>query len=204
MSSYFYQDRLTRFPLLQRLSDKFDIVKEEILTHIETPMVMQDYPNYKVNDNKPIYEKYWKACPCSRFVDEHIELQGNEMVKQYIAYVVDLFRKNCPTTYSIIKPYEDNNILANAFVSRLVPGTIINPHDGWTKKYMRIHLGLVTDPQCNITVGPEQKETQTWHEGKFLAFNDGDLHSVKHNGTAERIVFSMDINLKFLDKYIDK
>jgi len=200
MDILFWQDNIKRFPLLDALSNNFPTVKSEILNHIKHPEVLQDYPNYPVMFDKMIYEKYWKAAPCSVFKEEHVELNGTPELKNFLSYLTDKFRSNCPTTYSLIKEYEDNGHLTNSFISRLLPGTIINPHQGWSQKYMRIHLGLVCDPECAITVG---NQTQVWEEGKFLAFRDQDMHSVKHKGTKERIVYSFDISLKYLAQFID-
>lgn len=196
----FWDDKIKNYHTVDNLIKNFPAVKKEILDYINLPNVMQDYPNYKVMDNKMIYEKYWKATPCSVFKDEHVELNGTDEVKKVVMYLVSQFRKYCPVTYSIIKPDEDKGVLANSFISRLIPGTIINPHDGWTKKYMRIHLGIVTDPDCKITV---RDQTKAWEEGKILAFNDGDIHSVVHSGSKERIVFSFDVNLEYLKNYMN-
>jgi aspartyl/asparaginyl beta-hydroxylase (cupin superfamily) len=84
----------------------------------------------------------------------------------------------------------------------LIPGSIINPHHGWTDDFLRIHLGLICDPECKITVGDE---TKTWEEGKILAFKDGGpfLHSVEHKGTTERIILSVDVKLSYLSQYVN-
>ena len=79
--------------------------------------------------------------------------------------------------------------------------SIGRPHRGWTPDYLRIHLCLVDDPGCRITVG---SETRTWKTGQFLAFKDGGphLHSVVHEGKHERIVLSYDLNLQYLGQFI--
>lgn len=195
----FWQDKIFNYPVCMNLVNNYDIVKKEILNHISIPDILQDYPNYKVLDNKLIYENYWKATPCSVFKDEHVELNGSDEVKQVVNYLAGRFRENCPVTHLIIKEEEAKGVLANSFISRLIPGTVINPHYGWTKKYMRVHFGIVCDPECKITVNGQ---TATWEEGKILAFNDGDTHSVVHNGTKERVVFSVDIVLDYLKHYM--
>jgi aspartyl/asparaginyl beta-hydroxylase (cupin superfamily) len=62
---------------------------------------------------------------------------------------------------------------------------------------MRIHLGLVCDPECVITVGDQSR---VWREGEIIAFKDGGpyLHSVAHNGTADRWVLVFDLTLDYL------
>jgi hypothetical protein len=199
MARSFWEDKLTEVPVCRGLVDNYDIIKKELLRHISDPNVMQDYPNYTVDNNKMIYEKYWKAAPLSAFKDEHVEINGSETLKNLVNHLIHKARENCPTFYSIIKEQERLGNLCNSFISKLIPGTRINPHSGWSDNYMRVHLGLVCDPECKITVG---KETKTWEEGKFLAFNDGDMHSVYHGGTRERIVLSIDLRLVYLKQFI--
>ena len=195
----FWDSKIKNFKVVDDLISNFDTVQKEIINHINTPDILYDYPMYLVLDDKPIYEKYWKATPCSVFKDEHVELNGTPQLQQFLMFLVSKFRTNCPVTYSIIKEEENKGVLVNSFISRLVPGTIINPHDGWTNKYMRIHLGVICDPDCKITVNGE---TRAWEEGKILAFNDGDLHSVRHEGVKERVVFSFDMDLDYLKNYM--
>ena len=64
---------------------------------------------------------------------------------------------------------------------------------------MRIHLPIVVDPDCKITVGTH---THTWEEGKILSFIDGDMHSVKHLGTKDRIVVSVDMRINYAKQYV--
>ena len=194
MKTYFWQDKIYNFPLCDQLIFNFDIIKNEIMGYINKPDVLQNYPNYQVMNDKMIYENYWKATPCTKFKEEHVELNGSTELKNLLKYLVDQFKINCPITYSIINVEEENGNLTNSFISRLIPGTIINPHYGWSTKYMRIHLGIECDPDCKITVGDQ---TMAWEEGKILAFNDSDVHSVVHKGIKERVVFSFDINLFF-------
>jgi aspartyl/asparaginyl beta-hydroxylase (cupin superfamily) len=67
---------------------------------------------------------------------------------------------------------------------------------------MRVHLGLVCDPLCEITVGPDKR---TWKEGELLAFKDGGAypHSVTHNGTHDRLILIFDLTLDYLRSVID-
>lgn len=188
-----------------------------------TPSDLTDYRNPTVYTTVPLYEYYWKAVPLSKFDGEFISM-NEDLDEYYKGYNVDLetikkslhvkhkkelldlivnnAKRNCPTVDKVISSLENEGNLANCFISRLIPGSVINPHRGWTPDWMRVHLGVVCDPGCKITVG---KETQTWEEGKILAFKDGGIypHSVKHEGTSERIILSMDIKLSYLHKFAD-
>lgn len=197
----FWDSYIKGYHVIDSLQENFDVVQKEILEYIDNPDILVDYPNYAVKDHDRIYEHYWKATPCSVFRDEHVEIYGTPELEEFLLYLVSQFRSHCPVTYSCIKEDEYKGLLCNSFISRLVPNSIINPHSGWSQKYMRVHLGIKTDPDCKITVGDD---TRTWEEGKVLAFNDGDEHSVKHLGTRERIVFSFDVEGEYIDTFMKK
>jgi hypothetical protein len=133
----------------------------------------------------------------SVFREEHVELHGTAESRKYLEQLVATAKQKMPLIDSIISPYEQQGVLANSFISRLLPGTIIRPHVGWSTNWMRVHLGVICDPGCKITIGDK---TRTWEEGKLLAFSDAGPfpHSVLHEGTEERIVFSVDLRLSWL------
>lgn len=154
-----------------------------------------DYPKYG-----NLYDQVWEAFPLSLFEGEFIS-----MAKGKLGFDLDAFvnqaKHHLPTISSLIGPLEKQGTLRNVFVSRLVPGSQIHPHRGWTPDFLRVHLGLVCDPLCTITVG---NVTKTWAPGKLLAFKDGGpyLHSVSHRGSHERIVMSIDLRLSYLAQFI--
>jgi aspartyl/asparaginyl beta-hydroxylase (cupin superfamily) len=198
----FWEDYLTEVPICRELINNFDQIKSEIVEYLKTPQALYDYPQYNIGSS-PLYQHHWKAVPLSNFDGEFISIHTSEQEKMYLNYVVKQTKSSCPTINSIISDLESKGILANAFISELIPGSIINPHRGWTDKYMRIHLGVICDPRCKITVG---KDTKTWEEGKLLAFKDGGFltHSVKHKGESKRIILSIDVLLDYLKQYVNK
>lgn len=201
---YFWDDRLAKLPICVDLVKNYPQIKKEVLAFISNPEALHDYPKYKIygSDNY-LYENYWKAVPISRFKDEYISENSNEQEMEFINGVIDNAKQNCPTIQNIISKLESEGNLANSFISRLVPGSIIHPHTGWAQNWMRIHLGLVCDPKCEIKVG---EETRIWKEGKLIAFKDGGpyMHSVKHNGETERIILSVDISLDYIQNFLNK
>ncbi|HET6266177.1 MAG TPA: aspartyl/asparaginyl beta-hydroxylase domain-containing protein [Acidobacteriota bacterium] len=202
----FWNDELDRVPFCNTLIQRYNEIKNEILTFIKTKQPLRDYPQFSyVNPQNQqqesrLYENYWKAFPLSTFHEDFVELSKDSLGYDLAAYA-EWTKSQCPVTYGIIRDLEQQGNLANTFVSRLEPASYIKPHFGWCFTYLRIQLGLVCDPQCEITVGDE---TQTWHEGKLLAFKDGGAfpHSVRHNGTRERVILSVDLRLIYLKKFI--
>lgn len=197
---YFWEDRIAKLPICVELLKNYKTIKEEVEAFIKTPEILQDYPKYKVFD-KELYDVYWKAFPLSNFDGEYVEF--DEEQHEFIKELASLAKLNCPTIQKIISGLEADGKVANVFVSKLIPGSIINEHHGWSDKWMRVHLGLICDEECKITVG---KETKAWKEGKLLAFKDGGpyLHSVRHNGKSERIILSIDISLDYIQTFLKK
>lgn len=206
-SIYFWDEHLKDVCLCKNLVKNYEIILQEVLEYIKLPDALFDYPMYLVegeNDNGiPLYENYWKAIPMTNFEGEFLADYASPDEKNFFNFLIQRTKKFCPFTNSLIEQLEQEGNLANCFISRLLPGSIINPHRGWTDDFMRIHLGLICDPDCKITVG---EETRTWEPGKLLAFKDGGkyLHSVVHNGTQERIILSMDLRITYLTQFISQ
>jgi aspartyl/asparaginyl beta-hydroxylase (cupin superfamily) len=196
----FWDEYFDKVPLVNELKDNFSAIQEEILKYCDAPLSLFDYPKYQI-DGRNLYEHYWKAAPLSKFEGEFVSSYATEQERQFLNIVIKNAKDKCPVTNSIISPYEDDNILHNAFISRLIPGSVINPHTGWTTMYMRIHLGIKCDPGARISVADQ---TRTWVEGEILAFKDGPplKHSVVHGGTQERIILSVDVRMEYLMQFV--
>ena len=191
----FWDDKLHRIPWCRELQEKAETIRAEVLVLVENFRPFMPYPKYA-----NLYNNTWDAFPLSIFQGEHIEL-SKEKLSVDMAPLVRLLRAQVPVTSGTIATMEKQGHLRNVFVSRLVPGSVINPHRGWTPDYLRIHLCLVEDPGCRITVG---SITRTWERGRLLAFKDGGpyLHNVLHEGQHERIILSYDLSLRYAAAFI--
>lgn len=207
----FWEDYLINEPICKQFTKKWKQIRREVLiTKFLFPKFVGAYPKFKISDLNSgkrikLYENDWRVAPMSKFDSDYAEV--NTVVrkagkgKDLESLITKYRRWVYPTIHNIIKEPEREGILANVFVSILSPGTIIRPHQGYSKKYMRVHLCLIEDPQCKITVGDQ---TKTWKEGKILAFKDGGpyYHQVEHNGKRERYILSLDLKLNYLKQYI--
>lgn len=191
----FWDAYLDQVPLCPELQRHFTAIQQEIQAFIDHSHPFMAYPKYA-----NLYSHTWEAFPVSKFQGEFVEL-SKQSLSFNLERIVAFTRGQLPTLSALIAPLEEAGHLRNVFVSRLVPGSIINPHRGWTPDYLRIHLCLRSDPYCRITVGTQ---TQTWTEGALLAFKDGGpyMHSVRHEGTHERIILSIDLALSYLNAFI--
>jgi hypothetical protein len=215
----FWEDYLMEEPICRRFMRYWRFIKWELIIKSKLfPKVggssykwMNPYPKYKIEDPETgkkvkMYDNTWDVLALSRF-SESYHHEVNMIVKKLqggkdLDTLIDQYRWILtPVIHNIIKGPEKDGILANMFLSMVSPGTIIRPHQGYSKDYMRVHLCLVEDPGCTITVG---EVTKTWKNGKILAFKDGGpyYHSVVHNGKKDRYVMSFDLRLDYLEKYL--
>ena len=198
----FWDHVLDRIPVCFDLLEHYLVIIEEVLAYIATDKPLQDYPRYSYFDPdagvvRPcLYEQSWKAFPFTRFEHEHVELDRTATTFDLDALVATS-QERLPTTYGVVRSWEQTACLANGFVSVLSPGAVIHPHRGWSNRFLRVHLCLVDDPGCSITVGGE---TRRWRAGQLLAFKDGGpyCHSVRHEGSRDRAILSVDLRLTAL------
>jgi len=196
---YFYPT--DDIPILQEIKANFPQIKKEILEMIEA-INWEDFPKYEAQYHPKyggsLYENDWKVIPLSSFkgiygVEKYAKGEAEKLFQKV--------KKLIPTYRSIIKKGEKEGWIANSFLSKLVPGSIINPHKSWTEDYLRAHICITEDKDCIISKfhpdTPEIKESRTWKEGELLAFHDGGnyLHAVKHKGKKPRIIISLDLKI---------
>jgi hypothetical protein len=201
----FWESYLSQEPICKEIVSDFENIKRDVLKFKEKhPKFFVDYPKFKVTNpdtQQPerLYQNDWKVTAFSKFDEDYNEVGrvGKRLGDSVQSLIERYVKRDIPTTYELVQKHN----LTNVFVSVLSPGSVIRPHQGHSKKYMRIHMGLICDPECKITVGDE---TKTWKEGQILAFKDGGpyYHSVVHNGTQDRYIFSFDLSLEYLTPYI--
>jgi hypothetical protein len=204
MTTYFWENYLLEVPLYSHLIQSFDDIKLEVLNYIQQPNILFDYPLCLVEDfeNNPIqlYKNLWKVVPVSTF-DEDFILNLGDREHSIISNIITNSKWNCPILSSLISGLESQGDLNNCFISKLSPGSVINSHKGLTSDCMRIHLGLVCDPECKITIG---NESRSWENGKLLAFKYDyqNIFGVNHEGTSDRIILSLDLRISYLQKFV--
>lgn len=197
----FMTDVALFIPEVQQLLAHWTTIRDEIdalAAMYDDPFV--DYPRYRIHEGGPfLYEKEWKVLPTTRTDGESLDatmspISGVTDMKEAHARLLALVRSNLPTLDRILAPAERDGLCANGFISRIRPGTILHPHTGWVCDWLRVHIGLRTDPGAAITVG---NETRSWTDGGIIAFRDGGPwpHSVRHNGTRERLIVSTDFRI---------
>lgn len=197
-------------PICLSLIENFEQIKKEVL-RIEklSRIFFVNYPvlNLKLKTNNHYFVNLnvgWRISPFfgGRY-DVNVKRRAPFFMLWHSDVLAFITRLICPKTTSLLRKAFKQKIILNAYFTRLSPGSVIKPHYHPIKNgihRMNLHLGLVCDPDCKITVG---EETRTWEEGKLLAFkNSGPYrHSVVHNGTRNRIILIVELDVKYLEQY---
>ena len=92
----------------------------------------------------------------------------------------------CPQTLSILETIPG---LTTAGFSCLAPATHIKPHTGYTDSVLRLHLGLLTPPECGLRVGAE---VRNWQAGECLIFDDTVEHEAWNYSSQPRVILLLD------------
>lgn len=198
----FWEDVLSGVPVIVEFKNNWQQILIELQEYLSTvgEWTLIDYPNIRVGESTDteslprLYSGTWKNTVVGIPPDDKMTAWGGKFVENYVRKKFDLdihdvvkrVQQFLPTIHHISSELEDLGHLYNGFISILSPGTVITPHKG-DPRLMRVHLGLICDPECVITVG---SQSRVWGEGEIIAFKDGGpyQHSVAHNGTADRWV----------------
>jgi hypothetical protein len=98
----------------------------------------------------------------------------------------------CPVTTAVIEGEGAMRTAAGLiYVSRMRPGTHIQPHRGPTNLRLRCHLGItVPGGDCAIRV---HEDRRSWSEGRCLVFDDSFEHEAWNRTDEDRIVLILDL-----------
>ena len=119
-----------------------------------------------------------------------------EKVQEVLPKLTESMETLCPTFYNAIKEDVDGQLLKSCTISKLSPGTKINPHSGDIDS-LRLHFPVIDDACAWLSVRGRKR---TWEVGELFAFHDHDKHWAQHNGLHDRIVVIMDYSLSQLEK----
>ena len=120
-----------------------------------------------------------------------------EKVQEVLPKLTESMMECCPTFYLSLQPEVESQILKSCTISKLSPGTKINPHSGDIDS-LRLHYPIIEDEGAWLSVRGRKR---SWKVGELFAFHDNDKHWAQHNGTRDRIVVIMDYSLSQLDKH---
>ena len=119
-----------------------------------------------------------------------------EKVQDLLPKLTDSMKELCPSFYKGIKEDVDNGLIKSCTISKLKPGTKINPHNGDIDS-LRLHIPVIPDPDAWLSVRGRKR---TWVVGEPFAFHDHDKHWAQHHGLKDRIVVILDYSLSQLEQ----
>ena len=210
---------ISHLPSFQNVKVHHKWIIPEILKFVETnqPILEEWVLDKWVEDRNlgrvQLWDGSWKVIPLplnaigTTATEEDFELSEMvsfvelfnttvEKVQEVLPKLTESMQTLCPAFYNAIKEDVDGQLLKSATISKLSPGTKINPHSGDIDS-LRLHVPIVTDPGAWISVRGRKR---TWEVGKPFAFHDHDKHWVQHNGSHDRIVVILDYSLSQLEK----
>jgi beta-hydroxylase len=103
-----------------------------------------------------------------------------------------------PKTYQLINSMP---IYENLMFSIYEPGTEIYPHNGWGDHFVRFHLGIECNSQCELVL---EDGTYVEENGKVLMFDDSQRHYSYNRGDTTRVILLFDVIKPELEKYRKK
>ena len=119
-----------------------------------------------------------------------------EKVQEVLPKLTESMKELCPAFYKGIKEDIDGGLIKSCTISKMTPGTKINPHNGDIDS-LRLHIPVIPDPDAWISVRGRKR---TWVPGDLFAFHDHDKHWAQHNGKHDRMIVIMDYSLSQLEK----
>ena len=122
-----------------------------------------------------------------------------EKVQEVLPKLTESMQTLCPTFYNAIKEDVDGQLLKSATISKLDPGTKINPHSCDIDS-LRLHFPIVDDPGAWLSVRGRKR---SWKVGELFAFHDHDKHWAQHHGDRDRIVVIFDYSIDQLVELTD-
>ena len=218
MRKIWQEEVLTPLSSFCNLKNQYKDVIPEITKFVEVnqPLLSDWVLGQWVNDKNlgrvQLWEGDWKVIPLpfqavgTTATTEDFELSEMvgfvelfnttvEKVQEILPKLTANMLKFCPTFYNAIEEDIDLELLKSCTISKLSPGTKINPHNGDIDS-LRLHFPVVTDPDAWLSVRGRKR---SWKEGELFAFHDHDKHWAQHNGKKDRIVVIMDYSLSQLE-----
>ena len=219
MRKIWQEDAISSLTSYQNLKEQYKEIIPEIVKFVEVnqPILSDWVLDQWVNDRNlgrvQLWEGDWRVIPMpinvvgTTATEDDFELSEMvsfvelfnttvEKVQEVLPKLTESMQELCPTFYNAIKEDVDDQLIKSCTISKLSPGTKINPHSGDIDS-LRLHYSIIDDEDAWLSVRGRKK---TWKVGRPFAFHDYDKHWAQHNGTHDRIVVIMDYSISQLEK----
>jgi aspartyl/asparaginyl beta-hydroxylase (cupin superfamily) len=165
-----FYEQSREYPQLNAITLQATTIRDELQAYAKTDWI--EWPEKELVNNKSNND--WKVIPLMAF--------GKWSAKHCLAF---------PQTVTILKQIRG---LRSAGFSKLGPGTILRPHQGWehlSNKVLRCHYGINVPENCGIWCNGESRDQ---HQDEWLVFDDSKMHSAWNRSTRDRIVLILDLD----------
>ena len=219
MRKIWQEDVISDLSSFRNLINEFKEIIPEIIRFVEVnqPILHEWVLDQWVEDRNlgrvQLWEGDWKVIPMplnavgTTATEEDFELSEMvsfvelfnttvEKVQEVLPKLTESMQELCPTFYNAIKEDVDDQLIKSCTISKLKPGTKINPHSGDIDS-LRLHYSIIDDEDAWLSVRGRKK---TWKVGRPFAFHDYDKHWAQHHGTHDRIVVIIDYSISQLEK----
>ena len=219
MRKIWQEDVICDLSSFRNLINEFKEIIPEIIRFVEVnqPILHEWVLDQWVEDRNlgrvQLWEGDWKVIPMplnavgTTATEEDFELSEMvsfvelfnttvEKVQEVLPKLTESMQELCPTFYNAIKEDVDDQLIKSCTISKLKPGTKINPHSGDIDS-LRLHYSIIDDEDAWLSVRGRKK---TWKVGRPFAFHDYDKHWAQHHGTHDRIVVIIDYSISQLEK----
>ena len=218
MRKIWQEDAISSLSSYKNLKEQYKEIIPEIVKFVEVnqPILSEWVLDQWVEDRNlgrvQLWEGDWKVIPMplnaigTTATEEDFQLSEMvsfvelfnttvEKVQEVLPKLTESMKELCPAFYKGIKEDVDGGLIKSCTISKMKPGTKINPHNGDIDS-LRLHIPVLPDPDAWLSVRGRKK---TWVPGHLFAFHDHDKHWAQHNGTHDRIVVIMDYALSQLE-----
>ena len=160
---------------------------------VDTFIDKAEYPFTKILEEAyPVIKREMQSLPLSHFKEWYEkDMYTNLWLVYGLIAMGKKLKSNCTACPETVKILEQVPDLITAGFSCLLPGTVIKPHEGFTKMVLRCHLGLSV-PQPEACVLKVNSVEGHWHEGRCLIFDDTITHEAWNKGDKPRVVLLID------------
>ncbi|GAA1106992.1 aspartyl/asparaginyl beta-hydroxylase domain-containing protein [Pseudonocardia alni] len=146
----------------------------------EYPRIRAEFNRHFDNANLPQHPESVALAATGKWNTFHFYKMGQEFAANLAA---------CPAVATALAEVPGIKSAGMAYFSVMGPGTVVRPHCGFVNTRIRVHLGLVVPPDCQMRVGAEFRP---WTEGSCSVFDDSYEHEVYNRSDHPRAVLLLD------------
>lgn len=207
----------TMFPdqSLKRVCDSICHPQKYIQTHLQAPtlLMVPNLPSREVvTDAHPLHQHFEVAALVGTILSELNQVPLDVWTRNdtptgswEVLWLLNQGKwsqemsMRCPRLWNLVRTMPnllDNCLLGNAMVSKIHPGTTIEPHCGPTNVRHRLQYTLVAAPDSTLSFLRVGQDTQvSWGQpGSYFVFDDSYVHSVRYNHpSTDRMVLIVDL-----------